>query len=201
MKPIALVANGEIKDLDLIASIIRKYPRMIAVDGGLGYCDLMGITPELIIGDFDSASKALREKYIQVKQIHTPDPQKTDLEKALELVPSQKWQVFGALGKRTDHTLTNIYLLARYPGRLFFETEHERLFVIDRECSLSCNEGQILSLIPVSGEAKGVTTSGLKWELKNATLSKTFVSISNITTHDRIEITCESGDLLLCLNK
>ncbi len=201
MDSIALVANGEIEDLDLIASMIRKYPRVVAVDGGLSYCDQMEITPELIIGDFDSASEALREKYHRVKQIHTPDPQKTDLEKALELVPSQKWHVFGALGKRNDHTLTNIYLLARYPGRLFFETENELLFVIDKECSLSCKVGETLSLIPVGGEAKGITTFGLKWELNKATLSKTFVSISNITTHDRVEITCESGDLLLCLNR
>lgn len=200
---VALVANGSIVDLNVISQKIHAQGTIVAIDGGLLYCEQMKLTPSLILGDFDSASPALLQKYSTVSQWRNEDQNTTDLEKGLDFLaqfPLEKISVYGALGKRIDHTLTNITLLSRFPGKVLFETEKETLFVIDRKVSLTCYKGQTLSLIALNGNVTGITTSGLKWELENATLNKSFIGISNITSQETVHIAYETGDLLVCIN-
>jgi thiamine pyrophosphokinase len=198
---IALIADGHLSNK--LASAIRSYPLIVAVDNGLNFCDQFDLKPSLIIGDFDSVSKTLLEKYKSTTQIHDPDCNTTDLEKALNFLQKfhpEKLIVYGATGKRLDHTLTNLCLLSRFCGKVVFETEQETLFCIDKKASLTCSKGQTISLIPLNGEVKGITTRGLKWELENAILSKNFVGISNVAMAENVEIQCAAGDLLVCIN-
>src|ERR1700761_6483608 len=69
IKSVALVANGVIYDYPLIAQLISKYDRVIAVDGGLFYCQQMRIAPDLLIGDFDSVTPELLEQYATVPML------------------------------------------------------------------------------------------------------------------------------------
>lgn len=200
----ALVANGEIENFDLIAEKVRKYPYIVAVDGGLNHCRRMGIKPDLIAGDLDSASPDILKHYEGVRKvIHPVDKDLTDLEIALQEALSfkpEKITLFGALGNRTDHTLFNLILLSRYPGKLFLETEGEQLFVIDREVELDCFVGQVLSLLPLNGPVTGITTKGLKWELSHRKMDKHFMGISNVCLKPKVKISVGKGDLLCCLN-
>ncbi len=195
---LTLVANGEVKD---------KLPTtspLIAVDGGLVHIDAQGLTPDLIIGDFDSAPTALLEKYVQVPQVNTPDQQKGDLEKAIDyLLPFEpkKMIVYGALGKRYDHALTNILLLTKHPEKLILESPQETMYVLNAKSLIKTQLHQTLSLIPLNGPVKGITTRGLKWELKDGRLDKNFVGLSNVSVQEEVMISHKSGDLLLCLNK
>jgi thiamine pyrophosphokinase len=192
----AIVANGQIDHFDL-----KPFKTIIACDGGLLHLDRLGITPSLIIGDFDSVSQELLDKYSHIKQVHLDDQNYTDLEKTLHyLEPFDSITVIGALGKRTDHTLTNLILLSQYKGRLFYENEREKLYVLNSEEKVKVKPEQTLSLIPLNGAVSGITTVGLKWELKNGALDKNFVGISNIALQDEVTIRHECGDLLLCLN-
>jgi thiamine pyrophosphokinase len=195
---IALVANGE------ISGDLRSFETIVAVDGGLVALDRMGISPHLITGDFDSVPLELLEKYKHIPQLHTPDQEHSDLEKAIDFLlrfQPEKLRVFGALGKRADHLIANILLLSRYPEKLVFESFTETLYVINNKSLIKTTPGQTLSLIPLNGPVSGITTRGLKWELANATLDKHFVGLSNVSLNEEIDITHESGDLLLCLNK
>lgn len=194
---IALVANGEITDLSFLRRELQRFSRIIAVDGGLRYLAELGITPEAITGDFDSASKELLEHYGSTQQIHLSDQNSSDLEKTLAwLNTTESVTVFGALGHRLDHTLSNLLLLARMPGRVIFETERERLYALSGEVTLELPVGTTLSLLPL-GTVEGVSTRGLQWELSNATLSKDFYSISNMTTKPRVSLSIGSGDVIL----
>src|SRR5690348_6195146 len=131
----------------------------------------MGITPDLLLGDFDSIKSHVLEAFSTVPKQHYPsDKDKTDLELAIEFVyhlQTEKIAVFGALGGRTDHALGNLILLSRYPGKIFLEGENETLFAIPQHVELSLPVGKTLSLIPLNGPAKGIDTEGLKWPLKN----------------------------------
>jgi thiamine pyrophosphokinase len=91
-------------------------------------------------------------------------------------------------------------LLSRYQGELVFESESETLFLLPKHVVLSVNVGQTLSLIPLNGPVSGITTSGLKWELKDRILDKYFVGISNVATKNEVVVSHESGDLLICIN-
>lgn len=202
MQTLLLIANGTPPPLYLLQKLAKECDGIVAVDGGLCTCDAAGVQPSLILGDMDSALPSLLEKYKKVPQVPMPDQNKSDLEKAIDyLQPFDHLIICGALGRRIDHTLTNICLLSRYPGKIVFESEEERCFALEKKSWLSCEPGQTLSLIPISSEVKNVNTQGLKWELKEATLSKHFVSISNICLQKQILLSFTEGDLLVTLNK
>lgn len=201
---ILLIANGYPPSPSLIKSLLSSKKTLIAVDGGLNSCEELGLKPDLILGDFDSAKPGLLDSYPQEKKVHLPNPDKTDLEKALEflfLFPINRVTVCGALGRRLDHTLTNLALLARYPEKMTFQSEFEHCYALQKTTTLECLPGQTLSLIPIGSEVKGLTTEGLKWELKDATLNNHFLSTSNIAMQRNISISFKKGDLLVCLSK
>ena len=61
--------------------------------------------------------------------------------------------------------------------------------------------GQTMSLIPMNGPVLGISSKGLKWELKNQTLHKHFIGISNIALEKTVEISFLDGDLLCVIQK
>ena len=205
MKTVALIANGRIDSIEALRPSILKHQRIVAVDGGLQYCREMGVAPHLIIGDFDSCPKELLDHYGAVPQIILPvDKDQTDLEVAIEhelQKGAEQIVLFASWGNRIDHSLTNALFLTRYPGKLLLETETEQLFAINKRTELKCRVGQTLSLIPICGPVSGITTSGLKWELKHRQIDSRFIGISNICLKEIITISIDQGTLLCCLLK
>jgi thiamine pyrophosphokinase len=201
-KQVAIVCNGELDHGQETKKRIASFPLLVAVNGGTKHCQQLGLKPHLIIGDLDSCSPDTLEHFSEVPCKKFPiDKDKTDLELALDelMKPDvQEITIFGALGKRIDHSLTNILLLSRFPGRLFIESKEERLFVIDREFTLSCELGQTLSLIPLNGPVSGIQTRGLKWNLTDAVLDKNFIGVSNQAVEDEVWVSVGHGDLLCC---
>ncbi|MFN0064637.1 MAG: thiamine diphosphokinase [Chlamydiales bacterium] len=201
---IVVIANGEPPAKEILTPYLSDKYTLVAVDGGLNFCAKENLVPELILGDFDSALPSSLEKFCHVLQFETPNQDKTDLEKALEILfayPIESVTVIGALGKRVDHALTNLYLLLRYKGKLIFETNLERCTCLPSSYTFSCNKGETLSLIPMDGPAQGIYTRGLKWELNNGSLDANFIGISNVALEETISINYTSGDLLLFINR
>lgn len=200
----ALIANGAIDDSGATRSLILQYDQVIAVDGGLNHCHAMGITPNLIIGDMDSVSPELLAQYAHIPTQKFPfEKDETDLELALKAVMSPqlvKATIFGALGYRTDHLLANLHLIRRYPERVFIESERELIFSVRGELTIPTFEGQTISFLPL-GTAENISSTGLKWELKNATFNQSFFSLSNICLADRVKISIGHGDLICIMMK
>jgi thiamine pyrophosphokinase len=200
---IALICGAPIGNLEIIREKMSGFPYLVAVDGGLNHCAALNLRPDLIVGDLDSADPDLLKNFSDVPVKRFPkDKDKTDLEIALEIVSQNADQVviFGATGGRSDHMVGNLILLSRYPGKVFIESEKERIFVIDKEASISASLGQCISLIPLNGSVKGIRSKGLKWPLENATLDKEFIGISNEAVSGQVEISVAEGDLLCCIN-
>ncbi len=204
MQTVALIADGQIDSLEKLRPSILRHQRIVAVDGGLAYCQKLGLRPDLIVGDFDSCPPELLRSFSGVPQIALDvEKDETDLEAAIneELKRGAKsLTLFGAWGRRIDHSLGNLLLLTRNPGKIAMETEKEVLFAIDHKTSFPAVVGQTLSLIPVNGPVS-VTTKGLKWELHHRRMDKNFFGISNICLSDTIEIAVEDGILVCCLIK
>lgn len=202
MITLALVANGDIHDYSPLLPQIKSCEKIIAVDGGLVHCHAMGLTPDLIIGDFDSIDSDLLDAYAAVEKKRFPiEKNETDLELAVAYALTQnvdKVLLFGALGKRLDHTINNLYLLARHPDKLIAITEEEQLFVISGETILTVKPGQVLSLLPLFGKAT-VSTEGLKWSLNEHVLDYHFLSQSNIALKEQIRISVKDGVVLCAL--
>lgn len=197
-KNIAIVAHGQFEESS--KAKIANCSEIIAVDGGLIYLDKIGIRPHLIIGDLDSLTEDLLNRYsdIPVKKF-LRDKDETDLELAIshavEMNP-HKIYLFAATGKRIDHTITNLILLSKYPGLVVSESEKETIFAIKEEATLKTKPGQTISLLPLFGKAENVTTQGLNWELNNATLSPDFYSQSNFALGNEVKVSVGKGTLI-----
>ena len=205
VEKIAVVANGAIEDYTQIAPFLEGYDQYIAVDGGLDHCVALGLTPSLLFGDMDSVTFEARKKFSHLKEVKfNREKDETDLELALNFLMKKDPKsitVFAGLGNRVDHSLFNLILLTRYPGKLFLETEEEILGAIDQTLEIETYKGQLFSLIPINGPVMGITTDGLKWQLKNKQLDKSFVGVSNEATGSSIYITVKEGDLIFSIHK
>lgn len=165
----------------------------------------MGITPSLIVGDFDSIPKEATEAFEDVAKLPFPrDKDETDLELAIKeafSLGTEKITLFAATGNRLDHGLVNLYLLTRNPSKIILETENETVFGVNKKFSLKLESvlHQTVSLLPFGKKVSGVTTDGLKWELNNQELDENFFSISNVCVKDTVFVSLKEGDLFCFL--
>jgi len=182
---------------------------IIGADGGAAQALAWGLVPDLVIGDLDSLSKADQARLEQLGcrfLVHPRSKDETDLELALtEAVAegAREITILGALGGRLDHTLANLLLLT-LPA---LEGVATRLVAGDLEVRLVrggesvCLHGQprdLVSLLPLGGEARGVTTAGLTWPLQAETLHFGYTrGISNEMTAAEACIGVAQGILLL----
>lgn len=158
-----------------------KSKKIVAVDGGLNHCYNMGkdIIPQMIFGDFDSASpQVLAMKAYQFVERITLDRAKdvTDLEGALQHYKIENLAqviIFGALGKRIDHALYNLYLAMRFPLKIVLETQDEVLFMLGgagQSVSLTTSSDASLVLLPFYNKVEGLTVESGQ-EVQDVSLS------------------------------
>ncbi|EGD47647.1 thiamine pyrophosphokinase [Ruminiclostridium papyrosolvens DSM 2782] len=205
------VCNGSISDYDLIKKYIQESDYIISVDGGAGHLRKMGINPDILIGDFDSANSQDLDYYLRKGINVSKFPVEKDMtdselaiEKILELGATEV--VFlGALGTRIDHSFANIMLLKKMLDiglRGSIADEHNELYMFDSNFSISKKEGRKLSLIPITEKVTGVSTRGLKYPLVNATMVLgTSWGISNEFEEEVAFVSIDSGILLACLSR
>ena len=153
---------------------------LIAADGGALPLLRSGIVPHVAIGDMDSinaAGLAELEAHGVMPQRFPREKDETDLELALlyaAAAGAAEIDILGALGGRWDHTLANVALLALpelRTRRTRLLADGQTLFLVRDMAVLEGQAGDTVSLLPLAGAAHGVTTTGLRYPLDNATLS------------------------------
>lgn len=206
---IILFANGDLPAPERILSQLSPIDFLIAVDGGLSHLTQHSLIPNLIIGDLDSADPTEVEKFhsqgVKVQK-YTPEKDETDLELALNAAlamrPERIW-ILGALGKRIDQSLANIFLLNRddFSGIDIRLIDGQReIFLIKDSRTIKGSPGERVSLLPLHGPAVGIHTQGLHYPLKGETLyPERTRGISNELIAPSAQVTLQSG-LLICIH-
>ncbi|HET7010487.1 MAG TPA: thiamine diphosphokinase [Anaerolineales bacterium] len=202
-----IFANGEIRELDRIRSLLRADDWILAADGGAAHCQRLGVTPAVIIGDLDS----LPQPQAQITTIRFPEAKdQTDLELALRYAVGHgaaEILVCGALGGRQDHALANIALgLAPSWADVdlrYDDGETEITFLHGGMTRLLHGvAGDLVSLIALGSDAVGVTTSGLLYPLKHETLAfGSTRGVSNALTGDRASVSLRRGSMVSILTR
>ncbi len=210
-KPRAVIfANGVLASQAAARAAISTGDIIIAADGGARYCRLLGLTPDYIIGDFDSlAAQELETFQADGSQVirHPARKDYTDLELSVRharLLGADEIIVLGALGARWDQTLANLLLPAAddFAGaqvRLLDGNQEVVLLRGGDRLTVYGAAGDTLSLIPLAGDAVGIRTTGLEYPLAGETLAfGSTRGISNTLLAESAAIELEAG-LLLCV--
>lgn len=204
-----VVANGPLPDgVAQLATFAAAAALRIAADGGARHFLAAGLRPHFLVGDLDSLptvdADALQKSGVVVLR-HPARKDATDLELALDVALAQgadEVVVLAALGARWDQTLANMLLLAlerygRVPMRVVEGAQTLRVLRPGRPHQLAGTSGDTLSLIPISGAAAGITTSGLDYPMQHGTLPfGATLGVSNVLTSATASVTFESGLLL-----
>ena len=179
---------------------------VVACDAGYRNAERLGLRPDLIVGDFDSAPQPKTEHETIVLP-HVKDD--TDTEYAAKLVSEKGFDevlLLGALGgKRVEHTLANLCTglgLEQRGIRAALQDERSRItFVLPGESRRYPKEEFFyFSAFPMEGRAEGVYEKGSFYELEDAVLTAGYpLGVSNEYAEgsDCITISTRQGALVV----
>ncbi|MBF8457371.1 thiamine diphosphokinase [Kaistella sp. G5-32] len=160
---------------------------------------------DFISGDFDSHS-GKDENIYEEKFIYTPDQDKTDFQKSLEIIEERgytKVDVYGGSGGEMDHFLGNLTVAFLFKNNLnitFFD-EYGTYFFSPKKLVLENVKGKTISLYPFP-VTKSITTKGLQWPLNKGDLEmKKRIGTRNVATEETVSIEFESGDLVVFVSR
>ena len=203
-EPALIIANGESCSDELLGQLLEWSPIVIVLDSAIDRVIARNIKIDVHLGDFDKGTNSqYHEAQYPIEVVHTPDQNKTDLEKAFDYLIERKIpavNVVWATGRRTDHTISNLTNIVRYRDQLKIVVldDYSKVFLLPKHFEKWYPEKTVLSLIPV-GIVKKINSSNLYYPLKNDTLTLGYrTGSSNHAAKDGIvTIDYEEGDLLL----
>lgn len=188
---------------------------VIAVDGGINYCGVLNIEPDILIGDFDSVNETQRQAILQMKEeapervvVLKPEKDDTDMLAALRLGLEKGYDyflIYGGCGGRMEHTLANIQclLFLKNKGAVGYLMDGSGMVFVmkNEEVKLRDNLEGYFSLFCLGKEAKGVSIKGMKYELTNYLMTNDFpIGVSNEFIGKEATISVEEGELLGIVN-
>lgn len=205
-EPALIIANGEACSMDTIGDLLEWSPFVVVLDAAIDRVMDLGIKADVLLGDFDRNELdllAIEQSQYPIQIVHTPDQDKTDLEKAIDFLIEKGFpavNIVWATGRRADHSIANMTNIVRYKDAI-------KIVVIDDYSVIYCLPNHFekwypaqsnISLIPV-GEVKAITTNNLVYNLANESLTLGYrIGNSNEVAQDGIvKISYKSGDLLM----
>lgn len=187
---ITVLGGGEVNDACLNAALMHA-PRLVCADGGADAALARGLTPEAVIGDFDSLSPATRAALPPARLHHVAEQDSTDFEKCLQRLRAPMILGVGLLGARIDHQLAALSALLAHPHQpCLLLGSHDIAFAAPPQIALELPVGSRLSLYPlatVTGRSRG-----LEWPIDGLELSPA----GQIGTSNRV-----TGPLRLCFER
>lgn len=203
-----IFANGEFNHPETVREYLRNDDLLIGADGGTRHLQALGLTPDVLIGDFDSLSPdmiaSLKMQGVETIR-HSDHKDYTDLELALRLAAERGVKqalVFGAVGARWDQTLANLLLpaaagLDQVEIRLIDGPQEVALLSGGGSIQIHGHAGDTFSLIPIGGDAVGITTENLEYPLDGDTLNFGETrGVSNVLLAEKGSVSLQKGSLL-----
>ena len=202
MKRCVIVGGADINNYDYIKTKITENDYVVFCDSGLKHKKELGVTPSLIVGDFDSHEKP----NLDVETIVLPcEKDDTDTVYAIKEAIKRGFDEFlliGVIGARLDHTLGNVSIL------LYLDSLSKKGIIIDdySDMEIVSNKPVLIddsyaffSLINITGTAKGVNIKNAKYPLDNAEITCEYQhAVSNeVISGQTAEVSVQNGKLLL----
>ncbi len=209
-EPALIIANGASCNPELLGQLLEWSPLVIVLDSAMVRVMELDIKVDVLLGDFDRGfdPEIYKTSQYPLEIVHTPNQNKTDLEKAFDYLINRKIpavNVVWATGKRADHTITNLTNIPKYRNllKIVILDDHSKVFLLPRKFEKWYTAQTPISLIPI-GQVTGIHSENLFYPLQNDTLTIGYRtgSSNHVTQDGLVTILHEEGDLLLmeCLD-
>lgn len=179
---------------------------IIAADGGVRNLESIKVTPDIVVGDFDSLGYMPDYKEV----ICLPkEKDMTDTAAAIEIGLNRgykKFRIFGGTGGRTDHTIANIQCIVSLAEKGYcaelIDKNQIYTALVNNEIYFDESHKGYISVFSYSDISYGVFESGLKYNLDNEMLCNTNpIGVSNEFIGKPAKISVEDGILLIIYDR
>ena len=189
--PYALFGNGSNPRHPTVKDRLKSINTFFCVDGGADKLITMGYSPDVILGDLDSIDK--ENKIYNSTIVHLEDQSKNDLEKSISWCVNQgikELELFGFSYGRDDHHLANLFIMKNFSDRIKMKmyTDKSLIFCINEHSTFLSKANQTVSIFTFTKNTT-ITTSGLKYALKNSSLAYPSQGISNLAIGSSFSVT------------
>jgi thiamine pyrophosphokinase len=208
-EPALIIANGASCKFELLEQLLGWSPFVVVLDGAIERVLDLGIKVDVLLGDFDRGEvdlEKIKKDQFPIEIIHTPDQEKTDLEKGIEFLIKRGFpavNILWATGLRMDHTLANVFNLIKYKNqiKLILLDDHSKIIPLNaKEHAFEkwYAAGSVISLLPLP-RAEGICTSNLKYNIRDGELEigGRLGNSNEADTNGIVSISYESGELML----
>ncbi len=201
-----VIGGAEIRDYKRAASYLREDDYVIFCDSGLYHSKGLGISPSLIVGDFDSYGEDLSTwESLGTEIIRLPrEKDDTDSVYAIKEGIRRGYEDFillGMVGNRFDHSFANVSAL------LYLNSEGKHAMIVDDYCEMEVIDSETyvtsdypyFSLLNISGEKNEISIEHAKFPLIHGEITSEYqYAVSNeVLPKETAKITLHRGRVLL----
>lgn len=205
MNKCVIVGGVKINNTDQIKKYIDETDFVIACDSGIESCKDIGMTPNLIVGDFDSHKKP--DTDIEIITLPTAKDDTDTMFATKEAVKRGFSEVvlLGVVGDRIDHTLANVYILSYLQDEgvngMIVDDFSEMLIISENGQNISriSDNYKFFSLLCLEGKVEGVTIKNAKFPLENGIITPNhqYATSNEVLPGEEAEVCIEKGSALL----
>ena len=185
-----------------------KEDLVIAADSGFDNAARLGVTPSVMVGDFDSVREKKIPDGVEIYRVPA-EKDLTDTQLAVEVALSRGMRdivIIGGLSGRLDHTMSNLGLLEHLESlhvcAVMTDGVNRVRFLRNNSTLIPRGGYTYLSLLVADKEAKGVEVLGCKYPLKKAKLERTHqYAVSNELVGNCAMISVRRGGLFVIESK
>jgi len=196
-----ILANGLFPTHAIPLRAMHEATRIVCCDGAANrLVDYSEFSPVAIVGDGDSLSEGARERWPAICVTSTCQ-ETNDLEKAFRYCIEKGWKdlvILGATGKREDHTLGNLSLLADFSreAKVSMLTDECLITPVSKEVTLPSTPQQPVSFIACDPQLR-LTVEGVHYPVRDLELTRWATATLNIATGTFIRVVPSGGTILV----
>ena len=217
-KTLVIICDGRFPKSEFPRYLIRTANFIICCDGALQKFLRASVSifgekrlPDVVIGDMDSLSPALRKKHsdiiVQIDEQEHNDQTKA-FRWALENVPGiSQIYILGATGEREDHTIGNISLLMEYARTYDLEgmginvemiSDHATIFAATDTFEMDCGEGRRVSIFSPDNSLR-IKSEGLEWPTDDVVFDNWWKATLNRAQQDHVKLVFNHRSIALIM--
>lgn len=196
---VTIICNGEFPRTEYPRYLISSADITICCDEAVEtFIREMGREPSAVVGDLDSISAEMKEKYSSLI-VHDKDQETNDLTKAvrysIERFSPDTIHIVGAGGKREDHTVGNLSLLMEYQKEygsrdisIDMVSDYTSAFAVVDSASFDCGAGRPVSIFTCD-PTLNIISEGLEYSTDKVVFDNWWKATLNRASADRVTLT------------